>query len=57
VDKEDKKDDEDSQIKNEEEKAKVKKSKRIKQVSHDYEVPNKTKQIWMRKSDDTTKDE
>merc|ERR1711982_157261 len=41
----------------EEEAKKEKKTKKIKEVSHEWEHLNSTKPIWMRKADDVTQDE
>lgn len=52
---EDKKDDEEPEIKDEEKKEK--KTKKIKEVTHEMEVLNKIKPIWMRKQEDITPEE
>ena len=61
--KDDEKKDEDKEMKEdepqiqEEGEKKEKKMKKIKEVTHEYEVLNKNKPIWMQKPDDITKDE
>jgi len=41
----------------EEKEKKEKKTKKVKEVSHEWELMNKTKPIWMRKAEDVTKEE
>jgi molecular chaperone HtpG len=48
---------EDTEIKEIKEEQKQKKKKKVKEVSHEFEVQNKTKPIWMRKPETVTKEE
>merc|ERR1711988_2049374 len=60
-DEEETKDGEDCESKieevDEEAEKKEKKTKKVKEVTHEWELMNKTKPIWMRKADDVTKEE
>ncbi|CAF2137590.1 unnamed protein product [Brassica napus] len=56
-DEEEKKDEEGKVEEVDEEKEKKKKKKKIKEVSHEWELVNKQKPIWMRKPEEITKEE
>merc|ERR1712007_119554 len=45
------------EVDEEKEKEKKKKTKKVKEVSHEWEQPNKNKPLWMRKSEDVTNEE
>ena len=46
-----------AQIKEEEEEKKEKKKKKVKEVSHEWQLVNKQKPIWMRNPEEISKEE